>query len=51
MMRRRIFGLESEYGAICTSEGQSVLTPELLARYLFDELVPRTRLSERLPGE
>jgi proteasome accessory factor A len=43
MMKRRIFGLESEYGAICTSEGRSVLTPELLARYLFDELVPSTR--------
>ena len=42
-MRRRIFGLESEYGAICTWEGQSVLAPELVARYLFDELVPSAR--------
>jgi proteasome accessory factor A len=42
-MRRRIFGLESEYGAICTWNGQSVLTPEVLARYLFDEIVPSTR--------
>ena len=42
-MRRRIFGLESEYGVTCTRDGQSVLPPELLARYLFDELVPASR--------
>jgi proteasome accessory factor A len=38
--RRRIFGLESEYGVVCTWEGQPVLTPEVLARYLFEEVVP-----------
>ena len=40
-MKRRIFGLESEYGVTCTREGQAVLSPEVLARYLFEEVVPR----------
>jgi proteasome accessory factor A len=39
-MKRRIFGLESEYGITCTNESRPVLTCELLARYLFEELVP-----------
>jgi proteasome accessory factor A len=39
-MRRRIFGLESEYGVTCTRRGQATLTPEVIARYLFDEVVP-----------
>jgi hypothetical protein len=37
-MKRRIFGLESEYGITCTRQGRPVLTPEVLARYLFDEI-------------
>jgi proteasome accessory factor A len=40
-MKRRIFGLESEYGITCTREGRPVLTPEMVAQYLFDEIVPR----------
>ena len=39
-MKRRIFGLETEYGVTCTRGGQPVLAPELLARYLFEEVVP-----------
>ncbi len=42
-MKRRIFGLESEYGITCTSEGRPVLTPEVVARYLFEEVVPSPR--------
>jgi proteasome accessory factor A len=42
-MKRRIFGLESEYGITCTHEGQSLLTADLLARYLFDEVTPYPR--------
>jgi len=39
-MRRRIFGLESEYGVICTRGGCARLPVELVARYLFEEVVP-----------
>jgi proteasome accessory factor A len=42
-MKRRIFGLESEYGVTCTEGGRPVLTPEVLARYLFEEVVPSPR--------
>ena len=42
-MKRRIFGLESEYGVTCTREGQSLLTADILARYLFDEVTPYPR--------
>jgi hypothetical protein len=42
-MKRRIFGLESEYGITCTRPGRPVLTPEVLARYLFDEIAPSPR--------
>ena len=40
-MRRRIFGLESEYGITCTRDGRPVLSPDVIARYLFEELTPR----------
>ena len=39
-MRRRIFGLESEYGLSCTREGCPPVPVEVLARYLFEEVVP-----------
>ena len=42
-MNRRIFGLESEYGVTCTHEGRPVLPPEILARYLFEEIGPSAR--------
>ena len=42
-MRRRIFGLENEYGVTCMREGLPVLAPELLARYLFEEAVPNAK--------
>jgi proteasome accessory factor A len=42
-MKRRIYGLESEYGITCTRDGRPVLTPEVLARYLFEEVVPSPR--------
>jgi proteasome accessory factor A len=41
-MRRRIFGLESEYGLTCTREGCPPVPVEILARYLFEEVVPCT---------
>jgi proteasome accessory factor A len=42
-MKRRIFGLESEYGLTCTRAGRCVLSPDVLARYLFEELVPNPK--------
>src|SRR5262245_31771557 len=39
-MKRRIFGLESEYGVTCTRHGSTVLPADILARYLFEEMVP-----------
>jgi proteasome accessory factor A len=42
-MKRRILGLETEYGITCTRDGRPVLTPEVLARYLFEELIPSPR--------
>jgi proteasome accessory factor A len=41
-MRRRIFGLESEYGVSCTRDGYPPVPVEVLARYLFEEVVPCT---------
>jgi proteasome accessory factor A len=41
-MRRRIFGLESEYGVTCTRDGYPPVPVEVLARYLFEEVVPCT---------
>ena len=34
-MKRRIFGLENEYGLTCTLNGQRHLSPDNVARYLF----------------
>jgi proteasome accessory factor A len=39
-MKRRIFGLENEYGLTCTAGGQMLLSADVLSRYLFEELLP-----------
>ena len=38
-MRRRVFGLESEFGVTCTFQGQRRLSPDEVARYLFRRVV------------
>ena len=38
-MKRRIFGLENEYGVTCTFRGQRRLSPDEVARYLFRRVV------------
>lgn len=40
-MRRRIFGLETEYGITCSFKGQRRLSPDEVARYLFRSVVSR----------
>jgi proteasome accessory factor A len=42
-MKRRIFGLETEYGLTCTLHGQRRLSPDNTARYLFEKAIPGTR--------
>src|SRR5262249_27552141 len=42
-MKRRIFGLENEYGLTCTLNGERRLSPENVARYLFEKGIPGTR--------
>jgi proteasome accessory factor A len=42
-MKRRIFGIESEYGVTCTRDGRALLTADVVARYLFDEVIPYPR--------
>ena len=37
-MKRRIFGLENEYGLTCTLHGQRRLSPDNVARYLFEKV-------------
>lgn len=44
-MRRRIFGIETEYGVTCTFEGQRRLSPDEVARYLFRRVVSWGRSS------
>ncbi len=44
-MRRRIFGIETEYGITCTFEGQRRLSPDEVARYLFRRVVSWGRSS------
>jgi proteasome accessory factor A len=44
-MKRRIFGLESEYGLTCTLNGRRRLSPDDVARYLFEKLIPGKRSS------
>src|SRR5438034_172981 len=42
-MKRRIFGLENEYGLTCTLNGQRRLSPDNVARYLFEKVIPGAR--------
>jgi len=42
-MKRRIFGLENEYGLTCTLNGQRQLSPDNVARYLFEQVIPGAR--------
>lgn len=44
-MKRRIFGLENEYGVTCTLRGQRRLSPDEVARYLFRRVVSWGRSS------
>jgi len=44
-MQRRIFGLETEYGITCVSEGVRRLSPDEVARYLFRRVVAWGRSS------
>lgn len=44
-MRRRIFGIENEYGVTYTEGGQRRLTPDEVARYLFRRVVSWGRSS------
>jgi len=41
-MKRRIFGLENEYGLTCTLNGQR-LSPDNVVRYLFEKVIPGAR--------
>ncbi|MGL4176771.1 MAG: Pup--protein ligase [Dermatophilaceae bacterium] len=43
--RRRIFGIENEYGITCSTAGQRTLTPDEVARYLFRKVVAWGRSS------
>lgn len=42
-MKRRIFGLENEYGLTCIQNGQRRLSPDNVARYLFERVIPGAR--------
>src|SRR5438128_12157896 len=42
-MKRRIFGLENEYGLTYTLNGQRRLSPDNVARYLFEKVIPGAR--------
>ena len=44
-MDRRVFGLETEYGATCTLRGQRRLSPDEVSRYLFRSVVAWGRSS------
>ena len=43
--RRRIYGIETEYGVTCTLRGQRRLSPDEVARYLFRRVVSWGRSS------
>ena len=52
-MKRRIFGLENEYGLTCTLNGQRRLSPDNVARYLFEQVIrhrPQFRVTGRRPS-
>jgi proteasome accessory factor A len=44
-VKRRIFGIENEYGVTCTLHGQRRLSPDEVARYLFRRVVSWGRSS------
>ncbi len=44
-MDRRIFGIETEFGVTCVSQGQRRLSPDEVARYLFRRVVSWGRSS------
>src|SRR5699024_9780107 len=44
-VERRIYGLESEFGITCTTEGQRRLSPDEVARHLFRRVVSWGRSS------
>ena len=44
-MKRRIYGLENEYGVTCTLRGQRRLSPDEVVRYLFRRVVSWGRSS------
>ena len=39
-MKRRIFGLENEYGLTCTLNDERRMSPDNVARYLFEKVIP-----------
>lgn len=49
-MKRRIFGLETEYGITCSFKGQRKLSPDEVARYLFRTVVNRGGSSNMFLG-
>ena len=49
-MKRRIFGVETEFGVTCTHEGQRRLTPDEVSRYLFRRVVAWGRSSNVFLG-
>ena len=44
-MKKRIYGIENEYGVTCTFKGQRRLSPDEVARYLFRRVVSWGRSS------
>lgn len=44
-MQRRIYGLETEFGIVCTENGKRTLSPDEVARYLFKKVVSWGRSS------
>jgi proteasome accessory factor A len=42
-MKRGIFGLENEYRLTYTLNGQQPLSPDNVARYLFEKVIPGAR--------
>ena len=42
-MKRRIFGLENEYGLSYTLNGHRHQSPDNVARYLFEKAIPSAR--------
>ena len=45
MTKKRIYGIENEYGVTCTFKGQRRLSPDEVARYLFRRVVSWGRSS------